>query len=211
MALEGWTVPPLWKGERCFIIAGGSSVMEAHRKHNLARLPGRIIAIKDAVRFAPFADCMFYADAHLHRDRPDIFYKYRGSLIVKRAVHQKVPAHVRQVRRVWVPKGVDLDKRISGLSTDPALLGGFDSGGSALNLAFHLGATDIILVGFDLRGKHWNPDHPLRDAGARVHRIHQRSIDAMAKPLRNLGVTVRNASPNSSLQEFPYVDLAKID
>lgn len=200
MAPEAWTVPPIWKGERCFIIAGGQSVPRLFFRDH-PKLPGRILAIKDAVFFYPFADCMFYAGRRLHKERPELFAQYDGQLIVKRTVDDGVPERVKQVRRANAVNG------ISGLQTDPRYLGGWDSGGSAINLAYHFGVKQIVLIGFDLTGHHWNAAHPFPRARPQHHETHRISIDAMAQPLRRAGVEVFNTSPISTLKEYPFRDL----
>lgn len=201
---EGWTVPQIWKDERAYIIAGGSSVPREWLKAH--KLPGRVLAIKDAALLVPDADCLFYADHHFHRDRADVFNAYTGPLIVKRTVHDDVPPQVRQVHRKRADKS-----KINGLSRQPDTLGGHDSGGSAINLAFHFGVKEIVLIGFDLRGAHWNlVSHPLPRARIRTHNLHRDSIDAMAAPMQEAGVTVWNTSLISNLIGFPRVPLASL-
>lgn len=202
---EAWTVPRLWDGERVFVIAGGQSVPRTYLREN--RLAGRVLAVKDAVFLYDAPDCLFYADPHdMHAQRPEIFRAYRGDLIVKRAVHEGIPARIKQVRRMFTDKRKAA--RIQGLSLDPAMLGGWDSGGSAINLAFHLGAREIVLIGFDLTGRHWNPGHPLPNASIATHRRHRESIDAMAFALKAQGVAAWNTSPMSTLRNYPHADLA---
>lgn len=203
--VEGWTVPKLWQGERCYVIAGGSSVPRQYLADH--RLPGRVLAVKDAVLLYPDADAMFWADPHdFHKQRPDVWEAWRGPLTVKRAVHNGIPEHVKQVRRMFTDKRKAA--RIQGLSLDPSMLGGWDSGGSALNLAFHLGAAEIVLIGYDLHGRHWNPAHPFPQASMRIHALHRASIDAMAAPLAAAGVKVWNTSTNSALKGYAHADLA---
>ena len=91
--------------------------------------------------------------------------------------------------------------------------GAFDLGpgqGLDRHLAFHFGAREIVLIGFDLRGSHWNEAHPLRNARPYTHTRHQLSIDAMADPIAAAGVKVWNTSPTSSLKGFEHADLATL-
>lgn len=87
--------------------------------------------------------------------------------------------------------------------------GGGNSGFQALNLAAQLGATRMVLVGFDMNsqsGVHWygrnnwpmanNPDAPQMTRWARA-------FDAAAPILAARGVEVVNASPHSALTAFP--------
>lgn len=197
----GWTVPALWKGERCFIIAGGPSVPRL--KIFLSTLRGKVIAIKDAAFLQPTADLWFYAGRSFHQERPDVWAAYRGQMRVKRTVDRKgVPEGVLQVHRSGAGKD-----GLNGFQEDPQLIGGFCCGGSALNLAVHLGAREVVLVGYDLTGHHWNARHPYPAAKTSEHRRHRLSIDAMASPIARRGVKVWNTSAMSTLQEFEYADL----
>lgn len=206
--VEAWTAPPIWKGERCFIIAGGASVPRTWLMENRGLLKGPVLAVKDACLIVPAAECLFYGDAHFDRERPDVFKAYTGPLVVKRSLHEDAPAHVKQMRRWDVPKSSE--DRILGLCTDPTMLGGWDSGGSAINLAFHFGVDSIVLIGFDLCGRHWNDEHPLPHARMRTHMRHRDSIDAMAPVLAKNGVTVWNTSPTSTLKGFAHASLASL-
>lgn len=97
-----------------------------------------------------------------------------------------------------------------GLSTVPGLLHrGNSSSYQALNLAALSGCTDIVLLGHTLsaaRGKHFfgpHPPHLDRDSPfSSMIRFYERAkID-----LDKMGVRVRNATPESALQCFDYID-----
>lgn len=194
----GWTVPKIWKGERCFIIAGGPSV----EFDGCRNLKGRIIAIKHSVLIRPDADVMFWAGAQWHRENPFLIGQHRGEMLVKRKVDATIPGWIKQVSRE--PIG---DDGICGFGRDAGYLGGLCAGGAALNLAASLGATRIILVGYDFTGRHWFPGHPAPIATDEQNARHQISIERMADPLAELGVKVVNASLTSRLTCFPRARL----
>lgn len=199
--MSGVTVEPRWRGERVFVVAGGQSVTRSLTADHLCgrrQLPGKVIAVKDAVFLLPWSDIMFYSGARLHKERPDLFESFKGPEVWKRAVDDGVPPYVHEVVRQKPKAGY-----INGLSLKPDRLGGYCSGGSAINLAFHLGAAEIVLVGFDLQGQHWNArGHPFPNAAQAVHDRHRAAIDAMAEPLAAAGVRVFNVSPSSTLRGF---------
>ena len=100
-----------------------------------------------------------------------------------------------------------------GLCTVPDTihLGG-NSGYQAINLAYHLGARKIIILGFDMHrdgGAHWHGDHPglnVPDA----HLTNWRSRMApLARDLQNQGVRVINSTPGSALDCFEKLPLNK--
>lgn len=85
---------------------------------------------------------------------------------------------------------------------------GGNSGFQALNLAVQFGCRNIILVGYDMHdqaGVHWHGKHtgnlrnPTKKSLARWRGV----LDGQAEPLKRMGVTVLNASPNSALTAYP--------
>lgn len=97
-----------------------------------------------------------------------------------------------------------------GLSRDPdSIVGGSNSGYQAIGLAYHLGASTIILLGFDMHchgGKsHWFGDHP---KGFNSNNKYERFIAAYRtiKP-ENYGIEILNCSRKTALDAFPLVNL----
>lgn len=91
---------------------------------------------------------------------------------------------------------------------------GKNSGFQAINLAARFGAKDIVLVGFDFnleRGVHWHGSHrpPLTNPKFGTVDEWRAILDDQAQVLRDMGITVRNASPNSRLTAFDRVDLSE--
>jgi hypothetical protein len=93
-----------------------------------------------------------------------------------------------------------------GLCTEPSAINfGDNSGYQAINLAYHLGVTNIILLGYDFTspGVHWFGEHP---KGMNVKSNFQAWVPKMrplADDLQSLGVRVMNSSPGSALDCFP--------
>lgn len=97
----------------------------------------------------------------------------------------------------------------SGLATDPGCVNsGGNSGYQAINLALHLGAKTIILLGFDMcwnGGKaHWFGNHPkgLNNAEPNKYIAAFRTI----KP-ESHGIEIVNCSRYTALDAFPCRDL----
>jgi len=103
--------------------------------------------------------------------------------------------------------------RERGLSKDPEYVhSGSNSGYQAINLALHLGATRIVLLGFDMHchgGKsHWFGDHPEKfrtdtNFGSLVESF--RTI----KP-EQYGIEILNCSRKTALDAFPVHSLEDI-
>lgn len=92
---------------------------------------------------------------------------------------------------------------------------GGNSGFQALNLVLQMGATRVVLVGFDLsleRGVHWHGRHGAGLNNPREESIlrWRRGFEASAPMLAELGIEVYNASPHSALEAFPKRSLEEL-
>lgn len=103
---------------------------------------------------------------------------------------------------------ISLDKK--GLSTDQGVIHrGKNSGYQAVNLAYLLGATRIILLGFDMcldgDKRHWFGEHPNGlNMASNYH--HFAECFATIKP-EEYGIEIMNCSRRTALTCFPCYDL----
>ena len=84
-----------------------------------------------------------------------------------------------------------------------------NSGAGAIALAAHLGARRIILLGFDQQGEHWHPDHPIEVRKPPNWPMWRERFEMLSDGLRKAGVTVINASRETSLECFQRQPLAE--
>lgn len=186
-----------WRGETAFLLGCGPSV----RRADVERLHGRrVIAINDSVFLAPWADVLYACDARWWQTRAPRLNGYRGL----RVTLSDVPGTLR-LRNTGE----------TGMETEPdGLRTGKNSGYQAINLAYHLGATRIVLLGYDMRiGRagelHWNARPELQTASgfSRTLAAMLPMFDTLVEPLRAAGVEVLNATPGSALRCWPCVTL----
>ena len=106
----------------------------------------------------------------------------------------------------------------AGLSKNPSIVNtGNNSGHQAMNLAYHLGARRILLLGYDMKAgpngeKHWHPDHP-PELNNPDNVTWGRCIEAfavIAADLKAEGVEVINCSLGSALECFPMAKLEEV-
>lgn len=190
-------VPKLWPGETCVCIGGGPSLTAADV--NAVRGLARVIAINDAYRLAPWADVLYACDRKWidwHDGVPSFTgpkYSLESSDTTTRADWQ--------VLKNTGTTGLELDP--SGLRT------GVNSGYQAINLAVHLGAARILLLGYDMScdgtASHWFGEHP--DAQPSPYPQMREHFATMVEPLRIAGVSVVNCSLRTALTAFPSVPL----
>jgi hypothetical protein len=115
----------------------------------------RVIVVNDNYQVAPWADAHYACDLKWHNWHHEKLVAFEGPKYTMDAA----AAGQYKLRYIEGRAGV-------GLSTDPALIHtGQNSGYQAINLAYHLGASHIMLLGFDMKmsksgASHWFGDHP---------------------------------------------------
>lgn len=196
-AIETWSVPRLWSGERCFIVCGGPSVKA--QRALVPQLRGRFISVKQSIVLRPNADVFFVNGERDNRSQiaPLIPHSKLAEHHVVRGRHlQDLPGYFRRVNR---------HKDHTKLCDDPTRVSGFDTGTSAINLAYHLGAAEIVLLGYDMTGGHWfngEMKHPKPFPPEDEFQGHMAPLPALAKDCRAKGIRVVNVSPISRVDCF---------
>ena len=195
-AIATWSVPRLWPGERCFIICGGASVKD--QRALVPRLEGRVIAVKQGIVLRPDADVFFVNGERNNLDQATSLVRYaRAEHHVVRGRHvQDLPASFKRLNR---------HKDHTRLCDDPTRVSGYDTGTSAINLAYLLGATEIVLLGYDMTGGHWfngELKHPLPFPPEDQFTGHMAPLPALAEDCRAKGLRVVNVSPISRVACF---------
>lgn len=203
-------VPRLFPNSTILCLGCGPSLTRADV--DACRGVAPVIAINDAVSLAPWAEVLYACDAawwHFHDGVPT----FRGPKfsIMNLQPRKGDPGH---------PAGVTVlaNTGEQGLERDPSglragLRGGSNSGYQAINLAVHLGASRIVLLGYDMQpaanGRtHFFGDHPERIRKASQYGMFRRSFEALVDPLQQLGIDVVNCSRQTALQCFPRWPLA---
>lgn len=193
-SLNNWSVPKEWATERCLIIAGGESVVDA--EDDIKKFKGRVIAIKQSVAIRPDADVMFIAGKDDGKVCAKFFPMFKGKYIIARGSYKGIPERTKILNRT---------KDASKFSSDPTELSGFDAGTSAINLASLFGCFEILLIGYDMRGGRWlngRYEHHLPFPPQKDFDAHLSILPVIANSLKSLGVRVINCSPISEVKVF---------
>lgn len=190
-----WSVPRDWQGERCFVICGGESVKA--QRHLIPNLPGRVIAVKHGVLLRPDADVLFFAGERPAEVAPPLISAFSGRYMVVRGKgHPVFPETSRRIGRtdthlVW--------------SDDPTKVTGYDAGTSAISLAILFGATEIVVLGYDMVGGRWfngEIDHYLPNPPESDFQRHISTLPALAADAASKGIRIVNSSPISRVTCF---------
>jgi len=159
-----------------------------------------VIAINDGYQMAPWSDYLYFCDKKWHdwhKDRLD-FQAFKG---------QKISYEVSEASLQ-----IDVDTSKQGISFNPSLIsGGSNSGFQAINIAVLMGATRILLLGYDMKiaksgAAHWFGDHPDKVRSGYMSWLTNFGI--AADQLKDKGIEVINCSPDTALTCFKKESLA---
>ncbi len=188
-----------WEGETAFIVGGGTSVLS----QDIETIHGRrVIVINSSYETVPFADYLIYHDEQWWRKHRHLVSAFRGIIINVTKTRQKCE------RRLFARKASP-----PGLARDPQSLTMFRTTfTAAINLAVHLGASRIVLLGAD--GKmgadgrsHHHAPHTWWKFNTDRWDKHRAELATLIEPLRDLGIDVVNASPGTAWDMWPVMTL----
>ena len=212
-----YTVPRIWEGQTCVILAGGPSL----KKQDLSALTSthpwpKVIAINDSWKLRPYANVLYFVDAAWWQRQMDMN---------EFSVDGQVRFHDAIYKCNWIKGGAGFQdhpqiKQIAftgqvGLEENPqALRHGSNSGYSAVNLAYLFGAKRIVLLGYDMKVQgersHWH-DRVDNMPASYFQNVLQNEflplVSYLVEPLRKAGVEVINATPDSALTLWPSMTL----
>lgn len=167
-----------------------------------------MIAIKEAARLAPWADAFYCGDGPWMVKHRDEVQAFRGPV---HAVAQEPGRHCLEPVLAYRPDlKIYRNDGPEGLCEDPdGLRTGCNSGYQAVNLAYHMLARRIVLLGYDLQGlagrMHWF-DRAFEHKES-AYRAWAPIFRTLVAPLARHGVVVLNATPRSALDAFPMATL----
>lgn len=142
----------------------------------------RAVAVCDAYRLAPWAEALVCNDSAWWRVHADAL-EFKGRKFCGQA---------------W--RGTEL------LPMTARFPGGTNSGLQGLRVAAMLGATRILLLGFDMHGTHFFGKHPAPLRNTTPAKF--KSIGHQFRLWR--GPPVLNCTPGSALTVFPRAELAEV-
>ncbi len=182
------------------VLASGPSLTQGDVDYCRGKAP--VIAVNDTYRLASWADVLYACDAKWWDARMGA-PEFPGLKFALRNGAGKWPGV--QVLR---------DGGDSGLSSDPSeLSNGKNSGYQAINLAVHLGAKRIVLLGYDMQSAkdgrtHFFGEHKgALNKGAAPFEWWIANFASMVQPAKALGVSIINCTGRTALACFPRMAL----
>ena len=187
------------------IIASGPSLT----KEDVNAVRGlNVIVINTSHWLAPWANILYACDGHWwdwHHDNPEWKAKL-DAFEGEKWTQDKAAAEKYGLNYIE-------SKPEAGLSAKPGLIHqGSNSGIQAINLAYHKGARDIILLGYDMQGDdkkpHWHGHHPSRVVSSWSQWLS--FYNFVAADAKKLGIEITNCSRETALTCFPRKRLEEV-
>lgn len=220
------TLPRLCPGGTVVCLASGPSLVAEDVDYVCGK--ATVIAINDAIRLAPWADVLYSSDQIWWGNHYKAMRSFPGVKVrVNPSQHRlmtKAPTGCcpRCQRRLPVSQqscwceGIITMRNAGerGLSLDPsAIVTGHNSGTSAINVAVHLGAKRILLLGYDMgpddRGRrHFFDTHAVNISSPFMK--FRKLTATMVEPLKAAGIEVINCSRRTALDCFPCQPLREV-
>jgi hypothetical protein len=146
------------------------------------------------VLLRPDADVLFLAGEDWDTICLPMIRKFIGTHVVVRSkFHPDLPETAKRVTR---------SKHHDRLCELRDHVCGYDTGTSAINLAYHFGARTIVMLGYDMTGGHFCKGHPLPYPPQDHFRRHMVPLAALNADARRKGVRIVNCSPTSAVTAF---------
>ena len=202
MGILDWKIPRLWPDSKIFLIGGGPSLNDEDLTilHNQ-----RCIGVNNAFMLGSWIDAMYFGDCRWYEWNHEELKKFGGLKITScmRVGLRKWPG-ILQVQR----------KSAKGICKNPiAVRWNNNSGASAINVAYHLGAKIVVLVAFDMMDLKEGDNHNWHDYHNHIpppdiySKRFLKVFSHIRKDADKLGFEIINANPNSGLEDFPKMTL----
>jgi hypothetical protein len=212
-----WTVQKLWPDSTVFIVGGGKSLNrtglqwnETNKGEILQAISNdlscihdkRVIGVNDSFKLGDWIDICFYGDTRWFDWNVDAITKFSG-LVICCHPQNKVD---------WI-KTVDRENGF-GINRNPKLVNwNKSSGGAAINLAVHLGAKNIVLIGFDMFMEadgedNWHKEHKiLNKVKSSPYERMRKAFAEIKHDTDSIGIRIINTSLTSRIEDFEKMPL----
>ena len=190
-------VPRLWPGSTIICLGSGPSLTP----EDVALTRGyHVLAINDTYQMAPHLSVLYAAELRWwdwHQDALALSCLKFGS-------HTLIPKRY---------TGVGYLRHVSGngIETDPSAVRGTHGGTQAINIARHLGAGRILMVGYDMQPgsdgrNHYFGEHP---DGTHVNYVRRlKDYEDVYDRLGREGIELVNCSRSTAIESVPRMPLA---
>ena len=231
-----WGIPNLWEGGECWILGGGPSLtrqfdipdkvvqgvlkkelpLTTYSPYMAAIHDKHVIGVNMAFQIGNWIDMVFWGDKKWYLTNRHKVAAFKGL---------KVTCHPYFTNGRFPNEGIKhvLKDTVhsKGISQRPnSVAWNANSGSAAISIAAHMGATKIILVGFDMKldvgfKQHWHSEYgAMNRKGATPKSLpfnrHLTGFPHIARDALRMGITIINACPDSAIACFPRMSVKDI-
>lgn len=193
-------VEPIFKNETIYLIGGGPSL----KNFDWIRLSGKkTIAINKAFLHHQTADVMYWTDTRFYTWHKHEIDSFKGlKYTIRKGLYEDDIMLLKRGAKHGLSKAND------------TLAHGNNSGYAAINLAYHLGAKNIVLLGYDMgnvgKESHFHDGYPTKATSNEVYTNQfLPGFNSLKVGLDKTKVNVFNACPTSRLTVFPIISIDK--
>lgn len=212
LALETRSIPKIWPGSTIAIIGGGPSIKEIDTEL-LFSGKCRTIGVNHGFRIGP-VDVLWFGDHSWYEINQASVNNFAGLKLTcdTRLPEMPWPHHIKRIRRCQIGSKPEREGLHGIESQRPDYVRwNNNSGGSAINVAYHLGASRILLLGFDMRRvgaeAHFHDFYPKRKESNDPYKRHLDCFPQIAIDAHDLGLEIINCTPDSAITQFPFMTL----
>lgn len=206
-------IPELWPDSTVYILGGGPSLT----KSNLELIKDKhVLGVNQAYTLGNWVDACYSGDGRWYHWNKKGLRRYEGLMITSYPTYNP-DKHDKAKDLINV--GRISGHGISG-KTNKSIAWNGNSGASAVNVAYWLGAKRIVLLGFDMKRQgnqfNWHNDYrtiPGKKENGRYkspYRQFLRCWKKIAIDARALGIEIINCTPGGNLNNFPRKELEDV-
>lgn len=192
--LHPFQIVDIWKDKPVLILGGGSSILKFNR---IFLQDFKSIGVNNAgLDFQ--TDALWYSDDRWFEWNINELQEYKG--IIAGCPHYSNPSTVYHYGR-QKPTGIEVRKK-------DCIAWNGNSGGGAINFAYHLGCRVVGLVGFDLKPgvngeRTYHNKHKVNSKRYNPFPLMKQTFGAIAEEARDLNLEIYNLNLDSELEVFP--------
>lgn len=217
-------IPKIWSGQEAWIIGGGPSIIDTFHIPNRVvsmvrghKLPlsaysrymksihdKNVIGVNAAFMLGDWVDVCFFGDAGFYLNHREKLKNFKGAKFTVPFANPYEEDGIHVINMYKGDTGITLDAN--------TICWNYSSGAAAIGLAHKLGATRIILLGFDMdmtadgKFQHWHNEYRLPEQEhkkdtleAEVFSHHRPVFYSIASHAKAYGIEIFNANMNSTI------------
>jgi hypothetical protein len=214
-----WNIPRIWEGETVFIIGGGYSILSqfgipdrvikkvnnkkaklsAYSRYMKQLHKKNVIGINVAYQLGSWIDFIYFTDESFLVMHDAQLKRHKATKVTGFDFDERFN-YCKRVKQPVKPYGICTEKN--------TVFQNRNSGAGAINLAYHLGAKTIVLIGFDgmeIKGRiHFHTEYKNTILERVTHPIdtEKQPYPDIKRDSDNLGIKIVNTSFASKITEF---------